>query len=79
MTPAEAATALIQSFRQPPQAHSVWVRTEINKSTGEVQSVLMVSNNPAFQEPHVPNIFMGYHVRKHPWPSDPREVIGVVS
>ena len=79
MTPAEAATALIQSFRQPPQAHAVWVRTEINQSTGEAQSILMVANNPAFQQPNVPNQLMGYEVRAHAWPSDPRHVMGVLS
>lgn len=79
MTPAEAATALIQSFRLPPQAHAVWVSTEINRSTGEAQSVLMVANNPAFSQPDVPEVFMGYRVRKHPWPSDPRQVMGVLS
>jgi hypothetical protein len=79
MTPAEAATALIQSFRQPPQAHAVWVRTEINTVTGEAQSVLMVAHNPAFQEPKIPEHFMSYEVRRHPWPSDPRQVMGVLS
>ena len=64
----EAATGLVKKLNLPPQAHSVFIRTETTAG-GDFKRTLCVSWNPGLKSPpELPNEFMGYPIELVEWP-----------
>ncbi len=67
----EAATSLVKFLKAPPQAHSVWIKTETDTETKEFKKSLCVSVRPEWQSRiNVPANHLGFPVELVPWPMD---------
>lgn len=63
----EAAQSLVRHLNAPPQAHSVFVRTEVKD--GEFVKKLCVSIHPKFKaQIELPETHQGIDVVQVPWP-----------
>lgn len=66
-----AAQAFIRSLNAPPQAHSVYVRTEVDPETKEFVPGICISIHPRFKRQiKIPAQFEGFPVTKVPWPKE---------
>lgn len=64
-----AAQSLILALKAPPQAHSVWIRTETDEETGDFRKSLCVSIRPGYEKKiKVPDEHQGIPVVNVPWP-----------
>ena len=64
-----AAQSLIVRLNAPPQAHSVWIGTEVDAETKEFKRSLCVSIRPTWKSKiAVPKEHMGIPVVEVPWP-----------
>jgi hypothetical protein len=70
----QAAQSLIAQLGSgvPPQAHSVYIRTEVGEDK-EFKRSLCVSVNPKYKgQLNIPDTHMGITVHRVPWPKDMR-------
>ena len=66
----EAAQSLVKKLAAPPQAHSVYIRTDVGDDH-EFKRTLCVSWHPQFKGNRtLPDMHMGYPVEIVPWPKD---------
>jgi hypothetical protein len=77
MTAIDAAQRIVRSLelqQAPPQAHSVWVKTERDDSAeGGFKHSICVSLNPKYRKPlDIPSAQDGYPVKLEPWPKGMR-------
>jgi len=68
----QAAQSLIASFGNvPPQAHSVYVKTDVDPNTKEFIRKLCVSVHPKAKGMFsIPDVHEGFVVEKTPWPKE---------
>ena len=67
----EAAQGLVKSLKAPPQAHSVYIRTDVDKKSKKFKRTLCVSWHPNYKGPkNVPAQFMGFPTEIVDWPKD---------
>lgn len=67
----QAATSLVNIIAAPPQAHSVYIRTDVDKESKEFKHTLCVSWHPKYKHPaKLPKKHMGYPIEITPWPKD---------
>jgi len=65
----EAAQNLVKQLKAPPQAHSVYIRTDVDEITQKFRRTLCVSWRPTYAgNKAVPATFMGYPVELVAWP-----------
>ena len=77
MSAIDAAQRLVRSLEQqqaPPQAHSVWVKTErSDRAKGGFKHSICVSINPRYRKKlDIPETKDGYPVELQPWPKGMR-------
>ncbi len=66
-----AAQNLVAELKAPPQAHSVYIRTDVDEDTKEFRHTLCVSWHPKYKgNKTVPRTYMGYPTKLVPWPKD---------
>ena len=66
-----AAQSLVASLKAPPQAHSVYIRTDVDKKSKKFKRTLCVSWHPSYKgNTKVPAQFMGFPVELVDWPKD---------
>ena len=70
----QAAQSLVMSLKDyPPQAHSVYVHTEVNKDTQEFERSIYVSIHPKFENKiKLPSGIGGFPIVRQPWPKEMR-------
>ena len=67
----EAATSLVKKLAAPPQAHSVYIRSDVDEQSKEFKRTLCVSWHPHYKGAKVvPTEYMGYPVEIVNWPKD---------
>jgi hypothetical protein len=65
----QAAQELVRQINAPPQAHSVFIRTDVDEQSKEFKHTLCVSWHPNFKgNKTVPKHIMGYSTKIVPWP-----------
>ena len=68
----QAAQSLVQQLNAPPQSHSVYVRTTLDKDKNFVKQIC-VSIHPTFLgQVTVPKTIEGYSVEQTEWPKEQR-------
>ena len=66
-----AATSLVKLLKAPPQAHSVYIRSDVDRKSKEFKRTLCVSWHPDYNgNKKVPKEYMGYPVELVKWPKD---------
>jgi hypothetical protein len=66
-----AAQSLVQHLKAPPQAHSVYIRTDVDKKSKEFKHTLCVSWHPLYKgNRKVPKTHMGYPTEIVLWPKE---------
>ena len=64
----EAATSLVKTLNAPPQAHSVYIKTETTAG-GDFTRKICVSWHPKYKgDKNLPAEHMGYPIEVTPWP-----------
>jgi hypothetical protein len=66
-----AAQAFIRSLNAPPQAHSVWIRTEVDPETKRFVPGICISVHPKFKRKiKFPGTFQGFPITQVEWPKE---------
>ncbi len=67
----EAASDLVRALNAPPQAHSVYIRTDVDQDSKEFKHTLCISWHPKYKgNRKIPKMYKGYPVELVPWPKD---------
>lgn len=67
----EAATSLVKKLNAPPQAHSVYIRSDVDETTKQFKRTICVSVRPEWKSKiQIPDKHMGFQVEEVPWPKD---------